>query len=200
MPKQWLAIKAFERDEEVLKTLQLNEDIKKRIENHIIASETALDDDAESIITGERYVYIGNIVSKTVKKAKKGQDITSDKIDKIVTNRILVFPIFARIMWAVYYISVISAYSSMAFNMLCAPCFAAIGAIRREMGSAKQTWIAVGFQTLTAYLVSLLINKVGCAIFLGGSIMEAVIAIAIVVTLTIGKSKKQVSIQTRLEG
>ena len=517
MPKQWLAIKAFERDEEVLKTLQLNEDIKKRIENHIIASETALDDDAESIITGERYVYIGNIVSKAVKKAKKGQDTTSDRIDKIVTNRILALPIFAVVMWAVYYISVsslgtiitdwtndilfgefiqgnvsafmenanvapwltalvvdgliggvgavlgfvpqimllflllailedcgymarvafimdrifrrfglsgksfipmliasgcgvpgimasrtlendkdrkmtimlttfipcgaklpiialfagalfggaswvaptvyflgiamviicgiilkhtsafegepapfvmelpayhipslkgvlihmwdrgkafiikagtiifvacgviwflqsfnwslemvdadasilasvgnvvapifaplgfgdwgaavatitgliakenvvatygviygiadateesedllamiaanftvISAYSFMAFNMLCAPCFAAIGAIRREMGSAKWTWIAIGFQTLTAYLVALLINKVGSAIFLGGSIIEAVIAVVIVVaiivaTLTVGKSKKQVSIQTRIE-
>ena len=100
--------------------------------------------------------------------------------------------------------STVSAYSFMAFNMLCAPCFAAIGAIRREMGSAKWTWITIGFQTLTAYLVALVINKVGSAIFLGGSTIEAIIAIVIVVAviiavLTIGKSKKKVSGEPSLE-
>ena len=108
MPKQWLAIKAFERDEEVLKQLSINQDIKEKIESEISACEKMLDDDAESIITGERYAYIGNIVSKAIKKGKKEQDTTSDKIDKIVTNRLLALPIFVLIMWAVYYISVSS--------------------------------------------------------------------------------------------
>ena len=108
MPKQWLAIKLFERDEDVVKSLPLNQDVKQQIENAIVACEKALDDDAESIITGERYAYIGIVVSKTVKKSRKGQDTVSDRIDKIVTNRLLALPIFAFVMWAVYYISVSS--------------------------------------------------------------------------------------------
>lgn len=108
MPKQWLAIKLFERDEEVIKGLTLDGQTQKEIEACIKACEEKLDDDAESIITGERYVYIGEVISKAVRKAKKGQDTTSDRIDKIVTNRILALPIFAAIMWLVYYISVSS--------------------------------------------------------------------------------------------
>ena len=79
-----------------------------------------------------------------------------------------------------------SAFAFMAFNMLCAPCFAAIGTIRREMGSWKWTWITLGFQTFTAYIVALLINQVGSAIFFGGSIIGAVISIAIVVIIVLG--------------
>lgn len=106
--KKWLAIKLFERDEEVLKSITLDDTVKKQIEACTLQCEKQLDDDAESIITGERYAYIGNIVSQTVKKAKKGQETISDKIDKIVTNRILALPIFALVMWIVYYISVSS--------------------------------------------------------------------------------------------
>ena len=80
----------------------------------------------------------------------------------------------------------VSAFAFMAFNMLCAPCFAAIGTIRREMGSWKWTWITLGFQTFTAYIVALLINQVGSAIFFGGSITGAVISIAIVVIIVLG--------------
>ncbi|MBE6022312.1 MAG: ferrous iron transport protein B [Cellulosilyticum sp.] len=108
LPKKWLAIKLFERDEEVIKSLGLSSLVKREVESCIAQCEKLLDDDAESIITAERYAFIGNIVANAVKKAKKGQDTTSDRIDKIVTNRILALPIFALVMWFVYYISVSS--------------------------------------------------------------------------------------------
>ena len=79
-PKKWLAIKLFERDEEVMESLQLSDTDKKAIENCIQQCEKVLDDDSESIMTGERYAYIGNVVAQAVKKANKGQDTTSDKI------------------------------------------------------------------------------------------------------------------------
>ena len=100
---RWYAIKVFERDEKVIESIKLSNDQKKNIEDTISTIERELDDDAESIITNERYNYIGGIISGTVKK-KKGSDkmTTSDKIDKIVTNRILGLPIFAAIMFLVY--------------------------------------------------------------------------------------------------
>ena len=107
-PKRWLAIKLFERDEEVVKSLKLDHSVREKINQCIEQCEKVLDDDSESIITGERYAYIGNVVGQSVHKAKKGSDTTSDKIDKIVTNRILALPIFMVIMWLVYYISVSS--------------------------------------------------------------------------------------------
>ena len=106
--KKWLAIKLFERDEEAIKSITLDDTVKKQIETCTCQCEKQLDDDAESIITGERYAYIGSVVSQTVKKAKKGQETVSDKIDKVVTNRVLALPIFALVMWLVYYISVSS--------------------------------------------------------------------------------------------
>ncbi|MBQ9233913.1 MAG: ferrous iron transport protein B, partial [Lachnospiraceae bacterium] len=103
---RWYAIKVFERDEKILESIKLSSDQKKNIEETIETIEKELDDDAESIITNERYNYIGGIISGTVKK-KKGSDkmTTSDKIDKIVTNRILGLPIFAAIMFLVYAIA-----------------------------------------------------------------------------------------------
>lgn len=103
-PKKWLAIKLFERDEKVQSLLNRNE----TIESYIETCEKQLDDDAESIIAGERYAYIGKIVSDTVHKTQTYKETTSDKIDKVVTNRILALPIFALVMWFVYYISVSS--------------------------------------------------------------------------------------------
>lgn len=106
VPKRYLAIKLFERDEKVLEKLQLNQSALKELEEIIKECEKNLDDDSESIITSDRYAYIGKIVSDTVKKSGSKQETTSDKIDKIVTNRFLALPIFAGIMWLVYYIAV----------------------------------------------------------------------------------------------
>lgn len=108
IPKRYLAIKLFERDEKILDKLDLKQDILNKLEEIINKCEKILDDDSESIITSERYVFIGDIVSKMVKKGSKSHETTSDKIDKIVTNRFLALPIFAAIMWGVYYIAVSS--------------------------------------------------------------------------------------------
>nr|MCR5101681.1 ferrous iron transport protein B [Butyrivibrio sp.] len=100
------AIKAFERDEKALETLNLSSDKKAQIETIIKEVETVQDDDAESIITNERYTYITGITSKTVKKGRaKGELSVSDKIDRVVTNRILGLPIFAVIMFLIYAIA-----------------------------------------------------------------------------------------------
>ncbi len=104
---RWYAIKLFERDEKVLAELNLPSGIKDAIEQAIDACETEMDDDAESIITNQRYAYINKLVTGCVKKGRKrGALTTSDKIDRIVTNRWLGLPIFVAIMWFVYYVSV----------------------------------------------------------------------------------------------
>lgn len=104
--QRWYAVKIFERDEKVLEKLNLDPSVLSHIEEDIKAAEEELDDDAESIITNERYVYIASIIKGAYKKAGAGKLSTSDKIDKIVTNRILALPIFAVIMFCVYFISV----------------------------------------------------------------------------------------------
>ncbi len=103
---RWYAIKVFERDEKVLEELNLSADLKAHLEQHITDCETELDDDAESIITNQRYSYINSVVTKAVKKkAAKGSLSVSDKIDQIVTNRILALPIFAAVMFCIYAIA-----------------------------------------------------------------------------------------------
>ena len=104
--QRWYAIKIFERDEKVLAQLNIAADTLKHIESDIVACEKEMDDDAESIITASRYDWIAKIISDCYRKKNKGNMSTSDKIDKIVTNRWLALPIFAVIMIAVYYISV----------------------------------------------------------------------------------------------
>ena len=104
--QRWYAIKIFERDEKVLEKLKIDGESLKHIENDIKAAEDELDDDAESIITNERYIYIAEILKGCYKKKSAGQLSTSDKIDKVVTNRWLALPIFAAVMFLVYYISV----------------------------------------------------------------------------------------------
>ena len=106
--KQWLAIKIFERDSKVKEKINLPTDLEEKIEGIISRCEKEFDDDAEGIITGERYEFIGKLISKVVKKKNTSKHTISDKIDKIVTNRILALPIFALIMWGVYYIAVSS--------------------------------------------------------------------------------------------
>lgn len=104
--QRWFAIKIFERDDKVLEQLKLEKSVLDHIEKDICAVEKELDDDAESIITNERYTYISSILKGTYKKKNTDGMSTSDKIDRIVTNRILALPIFVLVMWAVYTISI----------------------------------------------------------------------------------------------
>ena len=104
--KRWYAIKLFERDDKVLDSMDLSNSVKAAIEEEIVKVETAEDDDAESIITNERYMKIGELIADSYEKVNKGELSTSDKIDQVVTNRWLGLPIFIAIMFLVYYISV----------------------------------------------------------------------------------------------
>lgn len=104
--QRWYAVKIFERDEKVLEQLKLDEATLNHIESDIASVEDEMDDDSESIITNERYIFIAGLMKHSYKKKSKGKLTTSDKIDKIVTNRILALPIFVLIMWFVYYISI----------------------------------------------------------------------------------------------
>ena len=106
--QRWYAVKIFERDEKVIEKLGLNEATLTHVEKDIKAVEDEYDDDAESIITNERYVYIGKIINGVYKNKQKGQLSTSDKIDKVVTNRWLGLPIFMVVMFLVYYISMVT--------------------------------------------------------------------------------------------
>ena len=103
---RWYAIKVFERDQKVMEEMGLDPNLKAHLEEHIADCEKELDDDAESIITNQRYSYINSVVTKAVKKkAAKGSLSVSDKIDQIVTNRILALPIFAAVMFCIYAIA-----------------------------------------------------------------------------------------------
>ena len=109
--QRWYAIKIFERDSKIIEKLSIKADVMKHIEDDIKAAEAELDDDAESIITNERYIYIAQIIKGCYKKKNAGQLSTSDKIDRVVTNRWLGLPIFAVIMFLVYYISMVGVGS-----------------------------------------------------------------------------------------
>ena len=103
---RWYAVKLFERDDKVQAELNLSKEILDHIDAHIADCEKEMDDDAESIITNQRYAYINGVVTKAVKKKPRTENLTvSDKIDQIVTNRILALPIFAAIMWLMYAIA-----------------------------------------------------------------------------------------------
>ncbi|MBR3402031.1 MAG: ferrous iron transporter B [Parasporobacterium sp.] len=106
--QRWYAIKVFERDDKVMEQLQLAPETIEHISADIAAVETEMDDDAESIITNERYVYIAQVIKSCYKKHRAGSLSTSDKIDKIVTNRWLGLPIFAVVMFAVYWIAMVA--------------------------------------------------------------------------------------------
>ncbi len=106
--QRWYAIKIFERDDKVLAKLSIPAETMTHIETDIKAAEKELDDDAESIITNERYVYIAEVIKSCYKKKNKGELSASDKIDRIVTNRWLGLPIFAVVMFLVYYISMVT--------------------------------------------------------------------------------------------
>ena len=106
--QRWYAIKVFERDSKVMEQLNLPEATKAHIEQDIAAAEKELDDDAESIITNERYVWIGTVIKTCYKKKGAGRLSTSDKIDRVVTNRWLGLPIFAVVMFLVYWIAMVA--------------------------------------------------------------------------------------------
>ena len=106
--QRWYAIKVFERDDKVLEKLHIDEAVKAHIEEDIEAAEKELDDDAESIITNERYVYIAGIIKACYRKKNKGALSASDKIDRIVTNRWLGLPIFAAVMFLVYWVAMVA--------------------------------------------------------------------------------------------
>lgn len=110
---RWFAVKVFERDEKVLEKLNLSAEEKSHIEEHIKDCEKENDDDAESIITNQRYEYIQKLVAKTVVKKNKEKLTLSDKIDRIVTNRILGLPIFLLVMWLVYWCSTGAGFGTM---------------------------------------------------------------------------------------
>lgn len=104
--QRWYAIKLFERDEKIIEELKISEDVLAHIEKDITHVEEELDDDSESIITNERYVYIADIIKGSYKRKKVAGLTASDKIDKIVTNRFLALPIFVAIMYLVYTLSI----------------------------------------------------------------------------------------------
>ena len=110
--QRWYAIKIFERDDKVLEKLSIPADVMSHIDADIQAAEKELDDDAESIITNERYVYIAELIKSCYKKHNQGQLSASDKIDRIVTNRWLGLPIFALVMYLVYYIAMVTVGSA----------------------------------------------------------------------------------------
>ncbi len=110
--QRWYAIKIFERDAKILEKLKIDPYVMKHIEADIKAAEEELDDDAESIITNERYIYIAQIIKGCYKKKNTGKLSTSDKIDRVVTNRWLGLPIFAAVMFLVYYISMVGIGSA----------------------------------------------------------------------------------------
>ena len=156
MPAQqqrWYAVKIFEGDEKVLEQLNLSQDVLNHIAQDIKEAEEELDDDAESIITNERYVYIASIIKSAYKKNSKEKLSTSDKIDKIVTNRILGLPIFALVMFIVYYVSM------------------------STIGGWATDWVNdVLFGEWIPNLVDKLLTSIGCADWLYGLIQDGIVA------------------------
>ncbi len=151
---RWYAIKIFERDEDVLDTLKIDADLLEHLEEHIKDCETELDDEAESIITNQRYAYISKIVSSAVVKKERRENLTiSDKIDRIVTNRILALPIFIVVMWLVYYIAM------------------------STVGAMATDWTNdVLFGDIVPPAVSGFLEGIGCADWLVGLIVDGVVA------------------------
>ncbi|WP_425755145.1 ferrous iron transport protein B [Ihubacter sp. rT4E-8] len=151
---RWFSIKIFERDEDALKELSLPENVMKHVEEHIKDCEAELDDEAESIITDQRYAYISKVVENTIEKKQRRENLTlSDKIDRIVTNRILALPIFAAIMFAVYYIAM------------------------STVGAMATDWTNdVLFGDVAPPAISGFLEGIGCAPWLTGLIVDGIVA------------------------
>lgn len=167
--QRWYAIKIFERDEKVLESLQMDESTRTHIEKDIKAVEKEMDDDAESIITNERYLYIASILKACYKKNKAGALTTSDKIDKIVTNRFLGLPIFAFVMFLVYYLSMVTvgtAATDWANDGLFGEGFHLFG-----IGSSEGVWVPGIPVAVEGFL-----NSINTADWLQGLILDGLIA------------------------
>ena len=164
--QRWYAIKLFERDDKIQEKLALSQEKISHIENDIKSCEQELEDDAESIITAERYNYIGSIIGKCIEKATVSETL-SDKIDKIVTNRFLALPIFAVVMFVVYYISVTTVGT-----------FATDWANDQLLGD--DGWNFLGIEGLFIPglhgAVGELLESVGCADWLAGLINDGIVA------------------------
>ena len=151
--ERWYAVKLFERDEKVRENLNLGTALLDHIEADIVSCEKEMDDDAESIITGERYNYIGRIIDDCYKKRVKKQLSMSDKIDRVVTNRFLALPIFAVVMFIVYYVSVTT-----------------VGTILTDWTNDTLfgEWIIPGAQGA--------LDSIGCAPWLSGLLVDGIIS------------------------
>ncbi len=163
--QRWYAIKIFERDDKVLEMLNIPEDKKAHIETDITAAEKEMDDDSESIITNERYIYIASIIKGCYTKKSKGSLTISDKIDKIVTNRILALPIFAVVMFIVYYVSV-TTVGTWATDWA-------------NDGVFGDGWHLFGIESIwipgIPVIVENLLNSIGCADWLQSLILDGII-------------------------
>lgn len=163
--QRWYAIKIFERDEKVMEKLRLNPSVAAHLEQDIVAAEEELDDDAESIITNERYIYIASILKGAYKKKNAGKLTTSDKIDKVVTNRFAALPIFAVVMFIVYYVSV-TTVGSWATDWA-------------NDGVFGDGWQLLGSNITVPSIPALVeqgLNALNCAAWLKGLILDGIVA------------------------
>lgn len=161
--QRWYAVKIFERDEQVLSTLNIDKKILTHIEMDIKMTEAELDDDAESIIINERYLFIESVVKECFKRKKRNKITTSDKIDKVVTNRFLALPIFAAVMFLVYYISV-STVGTWATDWA-------------NDGVFGEGWSLFGmFIPSVPQLVESLLNTLNCADWLQSLILDGIVS------------------------
>ena len=160
--QRWYAVKIFERDEQVLSTLNIDKNVLNHIEMDIKMAEAELDDDAESIIINERYLYIESVVKECFKRKRRNKITTSDKIDKVVTNRFLALPIFAAVMFLMYYISV-STVGTWATDWA-------------NDGVFGEGWSLFGmFIPSVPQLVEALLNTLNCADWLQSLILDGII-------------------------
>ena len=160
--QRWYAVKIFERDEQVLSTLNIDKNVLNHIEMDIKMAEAELDDDAESIIINERYLYIESVVKECFKRKRRNKITTSDKIDKVVTNRFLALPIFAVVMFLMYYISV-STVGTWATDWA-------------NDGVFGEGWSLFGmFIPSVPQLVEALLNTLNCADWLQSLILDGII-------------------------
>lgn len=161
--QRWFAIKIFERDEKVLEKLKLDEELLAHINNDIEAAEDEMDDDAESIITNERYIYIASIIKGCYHKKSERKITRSDKIDKVVTNRFAALPIFAVVMFLVYFISV-TTVGTWATDWA-------------NEGVFGDGWSFFGLHVPgIPVLLGNFLEAVGCAAWLQGLILDGIVA------------------------
>ena len=159
---RWYAVKLFERDEKVQAELALDKELLAHIEQHIADCEAEMDDDAESIITNQRYAYISTVVSKSVKKKPRAENLTlSDKVDRVVTNRIFALPIFALVMFLMYSLSMGTSIADGGWSI----------------GTFATGWTNdVLFGEIVPNALGGLLESIGIADWLYGLIMDGIVA------------------------